>query len=151
MQALATNFLALESELIARLREQLAGHQPAVHVLSAADLDGVIEEKQLTPAVHLVYQGYRVAEGRSDGRAARIEQTWLAVVATRNTRALKTGDAARAQAGPLAQRVITALMGWQPASATKPLRLDSGPAAGFSAGHQYLPLAFVAETLAKAP
>ena len=144
------NFLALEHELIARLQAQLASCQPPVHVLSAADLAGVMEEKQLTPAVHVVYQGYRVAEGRTDQKAARIEQTWLAVVTTRNTRALKTGEAARAQAGPLAQQVVAALMGWQPASASKPLRLESGPSAGFSAGYQYLPLAFVAETVVKA-
>lgn len=144
------NFLAAEAELIARLKERLAGQRPGVHVLSAADLDGVIEEKQLTPAVHVVYQGYGVAEDGSAGKAARIEQTWLVVVATRNTRNLAIGSDAREQAGELARLVMAALMGWKPACASKPLRLVSGPAAGFSAGHQYLPLAFVAEIVAKA-
>ncbi|MBH2010289.1 MAG: DUF1834 family protein [Xanthomonadaceae bacterium] len=144
------NFLAIEDELMARLTERLASQRPAVHVLSAADLDGVIEEKQLTPAVHVVYQGYSVAEAGSAGKVARIEQTWLVVVATRNTRSLKAGDAARAQSGELARLVMGSLMGWRPASASKPLRLVSGPSAGFSAGHHYLPLAFVAEIVAKA-
>lgn len=143
------NFLALEPELMARLRQQLAALQPAVHVLSSADLADVTEEKQLTPAVHLVYQGYRVKESREDGAAARLEQTWLAVVTTRNARGLKTGDAARAQAGPLARQVIAALMGWRPASAAKVLLLAEGPGAGFSAGFQYLPLAFKTEIMIK--
>ena len=145
----ADNFLALEPELMERLRAQLTGLTPAVHVLSSADLAGVTEEKQLTPAVHLVYQGYRVTESREDGAAARIEQTWLVVVTTRNTRGLKAGDEARAQAGPLASKVIAALMGWRAASATKALHLVAGPGAGFSAGFQYLPLAFKAELLVK--
>lgn len=146
----ADNFLALEPELVERLRTRLAGLTPPVHVLTAADLDGVTEEKQLVPAVHVVYQAYRVAESRDDGLAARVDQTWLAVVTTRNARGLKSGAAARSEAGPLARKVAAALMGWRPPSASKPLRLVDGPGAGLSAGFAYLPLAFKAETLIKA-
>lgn len=144
------SFLALEPELMARLRERLdAAGLPKVHVLGAADLAGVTEEKQIVPAVHLVYQGHSVLESRADGTAARIGQTWLAVVATRNTRTVKTGAAARAEAGPLALLVARALMGWQPPSAAKRLHLVQGPGAGFNAGFAYLPLAVQAEILIK--
>lgn len=139
------NLLALEPELMARLRTALADHAPAVHVLSADDLAGVKEEQQLVPAVHLVYQGYRVVEDRSDGKAARIAQTWLAVVVTRNVANLKSADAARKQAGTLAGQVTKELMGFKAASASGPLKLVSGPGAGFNKGFGYLPLAFVAE------
>lgn len=142
------NLLVLEPELMERLRTHLGN--PAIHVLCAADLAGVTEEKQLTPAVHVVCQGYRVTESRGDGRAARVEQTWLVVVATRNVRGLgnlKDADAARAAAGSLAALVANALMGWRPPGAAKPLRLVDGPRADYSAGHQYLPLAFAAELL----
>lgn len=139
------NFLALEPVLVARLVEQLADLVPKVHVLAAADLAGVTETTQLTPAVHVVYQGYRVVESKPDGRAARIEQTWLATVASRNMATLRTGSAARADAGLIAQRVCQALMAFKPPVASKPLRLTEGPGAGFNAGFQYLPLAFVAE------
>lgn len=142
------NLLVLEAELLARLRTNLGN--PAIHVLCAADLAGVTEEKQLTPAVHVVYQGYHIAESRSDGRAVRMEQTWLVVVATRNVRGLgnlQAADAARAAAGSLGALVASALMGWRPPSAAKPLRLVDGPRADYSAGHQYLPLAFVTELL----
>lgn len=139
------SFLALEAVLIERLADQLADLAPKVHVLAAADLSGVTESTQLTPAVHVVYHGYRVVESKPDGRAARIEQTWLATVASRNMATLRTGSAARADAGLIAQRVCQALMGFRPPVASKPLRLTDGPGAGFNAGFQYLPLAFVAE------
>lgn len=139
------NLLALEAVLLARLVEQLADLAPKVHVLAAADLAGVTEATQLTPAVHVVYQGYRVLESKPDGRATRIEQTWLATVASRNMATLRTGSAARADAGLIARRVCQALMGFKPPHASKPLRLAEGPGAGFNAGFQYLPLAFVAE------
>lgn len=144
------NLLAIEAELVERLKARmaLAGH-PKVHVLTAPELGDVLEEKQLVPAVHVVFQGYGVAETAHNARAARLTQTWLAVVVTRNTRTLKAGDAARAQAGELAAHVAGALMGWQPAAAPKPLRLVNAPGAGFTAGHQYLPLAFEAEIILK--
>lgn len=141
----AGNLLALEPVLMARLTEQLADMVPKVHVLAAVDLAGVTEATQVTPAVHLVYQGYRVAESPSSARVARLEQTWLVTVATRNMKNLRTGSAARADAGLIADRVALALMGFKPALASKPLRLVDGPSAGFSDGFAYLPLAFVAE------
>ena len=143
--------MALEPLLLARLAEQLADLSPKVHVLGAVDLDGVTEEKQLTPAVHVVYQSYHVAEASSSGRMARVEQTWLATVAVRNMKSPRTGTAARTDAGLIAGRVALALMGFKPDMASKPLRLVDGPGAGFSAGFMYLPLAFATELVLTAP
>lgn len=143
--SLAQNFLALEPLLIARLADQLADLQPKVKVISAADLAGITEDQQTTPAVQLVYRGYRVVESNHSNNSARIEQTWLAVVATRNARNLRTGEAARADAGVITRRVLKALMGHRPEGTSKPLRLADAPEAAYSAGYQYLPLAFVAE------
>lgn len=139
------NLLALEAVLVQRLTEQLADLSPKVKVLTAVDLAGVTEASQVTPAVHVIYRGYRVVESRADGKAARIEQTWLTVVACDNKRNLRTGEAARVDAGAIARRVCSALMGFNPGPVSKPLRLAEGPEAGFSNGYQYLPLAFVAE------
>lgn len=135
------NLMALEPELMAHLTQVLAGITPPVHVLCAADLAGVIEEQQLTPAVQVIYHGFRIAESRSNGSAARVTQTWLLVVATRNLRGLKSGADARASAGTLAATVAQAVMGWRAPSAATPCVLVDAPAAGYSAGHQYLPLA----------
>lgn len=142
---MAPDLLALESALLERLRTALAGQVPPVHVLSQDDLAGVAEEKQLVPAVHVVYQRYRVAESRSDGKAARIEQSWLAVVATRNTRNLASSSGARTQAGLLAGVVLQALMGWRAPGTAGPCKLVDGPGAAFGKGFGYLPLAFTAE------
>ncbi|MBK7314928.1 hypothetical protein [Candidatus Aalborgicola defluviihabitans] len=139
------NLMMLEQPLMDRLADQLADLSPKVHVLAAADLAGVTEATQVTPAVHLVYQGYRIMESRSDGGAARLEQTWLATVATKNVKNTRSGTAARTDAGLIAARVAAALMGFRPAGGSKPLRLAEGPRAGFSNGYAYLPLAFVAE------
>lgn len=135
----------LEAPLLLRLKEQLAPLRPAVHVLAAADLAGVTEEKQMLPAVNLIYQGYRVLQNRADKRLARIEQTWLTVVAVSNARGLKVGTEARADAGTLGAAVLLALAGWQPPGAASPLELSNAPSARFSAGFQYLPQAFTVE------
>lgn len=145
MSAVDENFLALEPLLIARLCTQLADLQPKVKIMSAADLAGVSEDQQTTPAVQIVYRGYRVVESNHSSNSVRIEQTWLAVVATRNAKNLRTGDAARADAGVITRRVLQALMGHRLVGTSKPLRLADAPEAAYSAGYQYLPLAFVAE------
>lgn len=145
------DFWVLEAELLERLRACLAASRPGLHLLGAADLAGVTEERQLCPAVHVLYQGYQVKELNSRGNVARVQQTWLAVVATRNVRALKAGAEAGGLAGLLSGQVLQALMGWQPPSATKPLALAGAPSPRFAAGHQYLPLAFSTELVLKAP
>ena len=139
------DLMVLEPQIMARLAEKLADLTPKVHVLAAADLAGVTEGTQVTPAVHVVYQNYRVLESRSDGAAARVELTWLTIIATKNVKDTRSGAAARADAGLIAARVAKALMGFKAEAASKPLRLSQGPGAGFSNGFAYLPLAFVAE------
>lgn len=144
------NFLEPEAHIVARLQESLAGLRPQVHVLTGAELALIKEELQPTPAVHVVWNGFRVLEARADGAAARLEHTWLAVAAVRNVRTLKSGQDARAQAGELAARAGAALMGWRPPNVAGPMRLASAPGAGYSAnGFLYLPLGFEVETLFK--
>jgi hypothetical protein len=134
------NFLFLEPLIKTALREAL---DPRVHVLSAAELEGVAEATQPTPAVHVLYRGYRVGESRMASHV-NIEQTWLTVVACRQVRDVVGGADARALAGPLAAAVIDALHYTRFPNA-KPLRLAQAPAAGFSAGHFYLPIGWTAE------
>ncbi|MDP2548084.1 hypothetical protein [Oceanobacter sp. 4_MG-2023] len=133
----------IESELKTRLQAKLPA---GTHVLTTTDLAGATEASQPTPAVHLVYQNYRVIESRPDGRAARIQQTWLTVIAVRNVRNTRSGAAARSEATELASLLAPALMGFKPTGAAKPLTLVTAPQASYSTGHQYLPLAFAVET-----
>lgn len=142
------NFLEPEAHIVARLKEALAGVKPAVHVLTAADLAKVKEENQPTPAVHVVWNGFRVLQAREDGAAARLDHTWLVVAAVRNVRTLQSGQDARAAAGELAARAGAALMGYRPPNVAGPMRLAPAPGSGISpAGFMYLPLAFLVETV----
>jgi hypothetical protein len=148
--ALPNNFLEPEPHIVARLQEALADLQPAVHILTAAQLAGVKENAQHTPAVHVVWGGFRVLESRSDGKLARLDHTWLVVAAVRNVQGTRSGAASRAEAGQLAARAGAALMGFRPPNVAGPMRLAPAPAAGYSAGFMYLPLAFQVESIFKA-
>lgn len=129
------NLLFLEPLLKAQLRTALDAR---VHVLSAAELEGVAEATQPTPAVHVLYRGFQVrAYGSS---TMEIDQYWLTVVAVRNARDPVSAEAARTDAGPLAMAVIDALLGREFDDCGPLAPLQNPPAPGFSAGHLYLPL-----------
>lgn len=138
------NFLEPEPHIVARLKQLL----PGVHVLTAADLAATKEETQPVPAVHVVWNGFRVLETRPDGRGSRLDHEWLVVSAVRNVRGLKSGADARREAGELAARAGAAVMGYRPPNVSGPMRLAPAPGAGYSqAGYLYLPLAFLVETV----
>ncbi len=147
--AQANNWLALEPHLVQLVQQAVAGMKPAVHVLTSADLADVKEGAQKTPAVHLIYGGYRVAEDL--GTAWRLLQTWYAVVVVRNVAAQRSGQAARQDAGPMVAQVVGALVGAMVPGATRPLTLVSPPPASYRAGHQYIPSAFEVETIFRKP
>lgn len=143
------DFLAAEPHIVDQLKAALAGLQPQVHVLTAADLASVVEARQVTPAVHVLWRGFRVLESRVDGAAAELEHTWAVVAAVRNVSTLGTAAAARAEAGALAARAGAALMGYRPPNVAGPMRLAPAtpPAAYSPAGFFYLPLAFLLKTV----
>lgn len=141
-----SDFLFLEGLLVARLKTAL-GDKVFVH--TAADLNAVTESGQATPAVHVLYRGYRVANAETDGFVG-VVQTWLTVVAVRNVRNTTSGEDARLEAGPLATDVLDALYGAR-FSGARSLRLANGPDAGYLGGHFYLPLAWHAGVYFKPP
>lgn len=147
--AQANNFMALEMPLVALLEQAVLGMSPAVHVFTAAELADVKESAQKTPAVHLIYGGYRVVEDL--GTAWRLAHRWYASVAVRNVATLRTGQAARQSAGLLVAQVMGALAGARVEGATRALTLLTPPAASYSGGYQYLPTAFEAETVFRKP
>lgn len=133
------DFLFLESQIIDRLGERLS---PDIHRLTAADLSGVAEGSQPTPAVHVVFDGYRVRD--SNNAFAAITQQWLTVIAVRNRRGGSTGGGARADAGPIIGEVLSSLLGWRPDGA-KALKIASAPRPGYVAGFAYFPLSWTTE------
>ena len=146
----ATNdFLAAEPHIVARLKAALAGLKPAVHVLTVSELSAIKEDLQPVPAVHVVWNGFRVLEARGDGAQARLDHTWLIVSTVKNVRTLKSGEAARSEAGELVAIAGAALMGFRPPNVAGPMRLAPAPGAGHNAGFVYLPLAFLVESIFK--
>ena len=78
----ANNFMALEPRLVELVRQAVEGMSPAVHVLTTAELADVKESAQRTPAVHVIYGGYRIAE--DIGTAWELDHTWYVVAAVSN-------------------------------------------------------------------
>lgn len=140
--AMPLDFLALEADIVARLRARC----PAARaVLTAEDLADVQARSQTTPALHVIYGGYRVLEASDTGRNARTEQTWVVVVALRAaTQRATAASAPRVRAGELVGELLAALMGWRPAANMRPLTLANGPRPVFRDGCAYLPFAFTA-------
>ena len=145
----ANDWMALEPRLVELARAAVEGVKPAVHVLTHADLAAVAETAQKTPAVHVIYGGYRVAE--SLGIAWRLAHTWYVVAAVRNVAAIGSGQPARLGAGNLLARVTGRLVGQKLEGATTPLQLISPPSAQYRDGFQYIPSAFEVETIFRKP
>lgn len=145
----ANNFMALELRLVEQVRLAVAGMKPAVHVLTTAELAGVKESAQHTPAVHVIYGGYRIADDL--GTAWELDHTWYVVAAVSNVATARSGQAARQDAGALAAHVVGALAGTQVKGATRPLTLMSPPPARYAGGFQYIPSAFLAKTVFRKP
>lgn len=140
-----SNFLAAEPLIIARLKAKTSVR----HVLSVADLAGVEEGGQFTPAMHVLFTGYAPTQEREDGRIQQIEQTWTVVVAVRNVRDTRTGAAARSEAGVLITETLAALAGWKPSDEFSALKLARAVPPAFTTGFAYFPLAFTARVLAE--
>lgn len=137
------NYLCTESAIIDRVKGQVPSLKG---VFSASDLDGVTEAQQITPAAHVLYLGDKVIE-TSNGRSAlgdrqEVDQVWAVVLAVRNARTQITGEAARADAGPLIVAILKALQGWKPETGFTPLKRTNAPGPGFKSGFGYFPLYF---------
>lgn len=77
------DFSRLEDAIVAILKAAVTGLTPAVHVLTAADLAGVAEQRQRVPALHVISQGFAPAP-EVDPRLLRLTHTWYVVAAVSN-------------------------------------------------------------------
>jgi len=123
------NYLAAEALIKQRLIDKVPAI-PAHHVLSAADLDGVKENAQATPALHVIYFDDEVPTGEGSqagtGRAQLVNQLWLVTLVVRNVKG-KTGAGNRNDAGLLIGPVLAALQGWRPSAEHGPLYRRKSP------------------------
>lgn len=135
------SLLAAEPLIVERLRTLV----PEAKVLCAEDLDGIEESDQPTPALHVVYSGFRVTETSGRGTAAMTNQTWLVVAVVKHAgQSNRAASEVKQRARPLVDAAVNALMGWRPALNITPLQLASGPAPRWRSPYYYFPLAFTA-------
>jgi hypothetical protein len=143
------DYLVAEGLIVARLEAQLADID-RLKVLRPADLAGVAETAQHTPAIHVLYGGDVVPGGDAvdEGNYHVIKQRWLAVVAVRSPGSQLTGQQVREAAGPVLTRVIQTLSGWRPTQGLGPLvRVPAPPPAYSKGGFGYFPLQFETKLL----
>ncbi len=138
-----TDYFAAETAIVARLKEMVT-EVPANHVFTPFGLDGMMENSQPSPALHIIYAGDVVTTDSAGQRTKQlIGQRWLIVLAVRNAKAqLKDTTEIRAAAGLIVPKLLDALQGWAPVEWMRPLGRVGGPAAGYSSAFAYFPFMF---------
>lgn len=134
-----SDYLAAGPFIIDRIRDAVSG---VASVLPARDLANVVETTLQSPSVFVVYDGDRLGDASSTGRAQAIRQRWLIVLAVRNARQADGGAGLAAEAGPLISDLLQSLQGWQPSPDFRPLIRVAAPHPGYSPAFAYYPLAF---------
>jgi hypothetical protein len=144
------HFLSLEDLIKAQIEAKLPGIFRLV--ASAADLKGVKDSLQVTPACHVILAGLRPGVSLPRASAVAWDQTWLTVVVTRSAKDPKGGTGARETAGPLLSQLLSpgVLANWQPDPGVQPLEPIAPPAPPLvtDAGTVYVPLAWRARVFA---
>ena len=112
-------------------------------VYSQADYSALPESTMLTPSLAVIYTGYTPGESVGHGSIQNVGFGFLVSVNVRNARNTASVDAVQADASPIFDAVLAALMGWRPLPKFQPLKLEPAPGAAHSdAGVGYYPLAF---------
>ncbi|MDH4182646.1 MAG: hypothetical protein OEV92_00355 [Nitrospinota bacterium] len=119
---MATNYFAVESLIVARLKERI----PQLKSVLGSGVGHGVEDVAKKPTVLVVYDGYEPM-GRGLGKTL-LRQRWqiLLTVESINDSA---GDSARGQAGVLIVEIISALSGWAPSAEFSTLEPAAGAAA----------------------
>lgn len=147
--AQTNDFSRLEPHIVDLLKAAVDGLSPAVHVLTAGDLQTVKESAQRVPALHVVSNGFAPLE--SQYKAARLRHTWYVVAVVRNQASQKSGAAARRDAGALLALAMGALLSEPLPGAATPLELAPAPAGVHANGYYYLPSGWQVETVFRKP
>lgn len=145
MNAAEQDYLMLEDLLVARIRSAMPELKA---VLTAMDLATVQEQRQLEPAVHVVYAGDEVGSGAGmqggSGAAQIAAQVWMVVLVVKfaGAASVKSGKGNRQQAGPLIAKLLQCLCGWQPPAPMSSLKRSNGPKVAYQNGFAYFPFNF---------
>lgn len=138
------DWLCLEPLIKTRLADVVDDSGNPVRVFSAADLEGVRAATQHTPAIHVLFDRYQLAEQQGKGLVQAWDQIWSVIVVVRNVRRAATGEASRADAGPIIGQVLARLQGWLPNDGEHGPLMPTNPSyrAGNVAGTATFPFSF---------
>ncbi len=130
------------------LIDRLKAACPAVsgNVFSTANLEGVLEANQITPALHVVLHSYRKLDDDA-GSGTLWRETWLVVAVVKNVRQNVGASAIRNAGGALVAEAMAALDGWRCPGAVGLVRAIDPPYPDIVAGFGYFPLAFAVNTV----
>lgn len=112
-------------------------------VFSTADLAGVKEASQITPARHVVLHSYEPIS--NVGADRRWRETYLVVTVVRNARQGVGAQAVRDEASPIHAETLALLDNWKPPGALTPLEVVGPISPEITKAFGYFPLAFVVE------
>lgn len=130
-------FIEVGDAIIERLNEQI----PDIPVYTAEQLSELEERAQTTPALHVIYSGFRPTRDVANGLIQEIETLWTVVVAVRSARRRGVSE----KAAPIFNAAVQALAGWKPAQGITALKLSSSPGAAHNPGFSYYPIQFTVQ------
>lgn len=113
------------------------------NTFSAADLAGVKESSQVTPARHVVLHSYAPIDSVGSDRTWR--EIWLVVHVVKNVRQGAGAQVVSDAAAAMIAETISVLDGWRPIGAVRNLASIEPPHPLISAGFGYFALAFTVE------
>ena len=143
------NLLAAETGIVARLvAATQEGAEPWARKVGTKDyLASVVEEKQVVPAVYVVYGGLVVFD--ADEQRASLGHKWLVVLAVGTAADMREAAPRNQEAGPLLGQLLVALQGYQPPGSTHGLVPVTPPGPYYSEAGKfaYYPLAFLSRAM----
>lgn len=111
-----------------------------------AEMQSVEERSQRTPALYVVFDGFRPTRATAGGRVQELTLRWLVVIAVRNVTSTR-GTHAQEDAGALLARILPALQAFRPDAEHTPLVMSADtPAPVYREGFAYVPTAWETTT-----
>lgn len=137
-------FYQVEDAIIARLEAKFATLNPLPKVKHGSDLANIKDKSQGDLTVFVAYNG--ISEVKEASETVRcigtVTNEYMIVVVARSAKDNDSRFGTRELADPVLEKVIAALMGWQPLAKTEQLRLDGSLEPVYQNGFGYFTLVF---------
>lgn len=137
-------FYQVEDAIITRLEAKFAPLNPLPKVKHGSDLANIKDKSQGDLTVFVAYNG--ISEVKEASETVRcigtVTNEYMIVVVARSAKDNDSRFGTRELADPVLEKVIAALMGWQPLAKTEQLRLDGSLEPVYQNGFGYFTLVF---------